>query len=61
MLDLDRLAKKLVMFAGKIDLVRRDRPTPLAVPLLLEIGREKAPGDARDLALEELGDALAAR
>jgi len=61
MLDLDRLAGKLVMFAKKIDLVRRDRPTPLAVPLLLEIGREKAPGDARDLALEELGDALAAR
>ncbi|MCW2282383.1 ATP-dependent Lhr-like helicase [Rhodoblastus acidophilus] len=56
MLDLDRLAGKLVMFDGKIDVVRRDRPTPLAVPLLLEIGREKAPGDARDLALEELGD-----
>ena len=66
MLDLDRLAGKLVMFAGKIDLSSQDRPTPLAVPLLLEIGREKAPGDARELAfgelaLEELGDALAAR
>jgi ATP-dependent Lhr-like helicase len=63
MLDLDRLATKLVGFAGKIDLVRRDRPTPLAVPLLLEIGRETAPGDARDIALaelaeENLGDAL---
>ncbi|MCW2273147.1 ligase-associated DNA damage response DEXH box helicase [Rhodoblastus acidophilus] len=56
MLDLDRLAGKLVMFADNIDLVRRARPTPLAVPLLLEIGREKAPGNARDLALEELGD-----
>ncbi|PPQ38263.1 ATP-dependent helicase Lhr and Lhr-like helicase [Rhodoblastus acidophilus] len=60
MLDLDRLAGKLVCFAGKIDSVRRERPTPLAVPLLLEIGREKAPGDARDLALEELGDDLLA-
>jgi hypothetical protein len=30
------------------------------VPLLLEISREKAPGDARDLALEELGDELLA-
>ncbi len=56
MLDLDRLAGKLVMLADNIDLVRRARPTPLAVPLLLEIGREKAPGNARDLALEELGD-----
>ena len=54
MLGLDRLSEKLVGFSGKIDLVRSDRPTPLAVPLLLEIGREKAPGDARDLALEEL-------
>jgi ATP-dependent Lhr-like helicase len=58
MLDLDRLAARLVGFSGRIDLARRDRPTPLAVPLLLEIGREKAPGDAQDLALEELGDQL---
>ncbi|WP_294540631.1 ligase-associated DNA damage response DEXH box helicase [uncultured Rhodoblastus sp.] len=60
MLDLDRLGAHLTTFAGKIDLVRRDAPTPLAVPLLLEISREKAPGDARDLALEELGDELLA-
>jgi ATP-dependent Lhr-like helicase len=60
MLDLERLGAHLTTFAGKIDLVSRDAPTPLAVPLLLEISREKAPGDARDLALEELGDELLA-
>jgi hypothetical protein len=54
---------KLNIFSGRIDIARNDAPTPLAVPLLLEIGREKAPGDARDialgeLALEELGDTL---
>jgi ATP-dependent Lhr-like helicase len=65
LLDLDRLGAKLTTFAGKIDLARHSSPTPLAVPLLLEIGREKSPGEARDLALEELalqdlGDALLA-
>ena len=60
MLDLDRLGAHLTTFAGKIDLISSDAPTPLAVPLLLEISREKAPGDARDLALEELGDELLA-
>jgi len=60
MLDLDRLATRLTTFVGKIDMIARDAPTPLALPLLLEIGREKASGDALDLALEELGDEMLA-
>ena len=35
-----------------------DRVSPLAIPVLLEIGREQVEGEAADLALEEAADLL---
>jgi len=51
---LDRVA------AGGVDLVRLDRVSPLAVPVLVMIGRESLPAGAADDALLFEAEALAA-
>ena len=51
--DIRRLADLLVRVAGKIDVRRLDRVSPLAVPVLLEIGREQVASGAFDTLLEE--------
>jgi ATP-dependent Lhr-like helicase len=46
MLDIARLGDMLSRVKGKIRHVTLDRVSPFAVPIMLEIGRERAPGDA---------------
>ena len=46
MLDIARLGDMLTRVQGRIRHMRLDRVSPFAVPIMLEIGRERAPGDA---------------
>nr|WP_295109803.1 ligase-associated DNA damage response DEXH box helicase [uncultured Caulobacter sp.] len=46
MLDIARLGDMLARVRGHIRHVQLDRVSPFAVPIMLEIGRERAPGDA---------------
>ena len=60
LLDVRRLADALARVAGRIDAVALDRVSPLAVPVMMEIGREAVHGEARDALLEEAsGDLIA--
>jgi ATP-dependent Lhr-like helicase len=46
LLDVARLGDMLARVKGHIRHARLDRVSPFAVPIMLEIGRERAPGDA---------------
>jgi ATP-dependent Lhr-like helicase len=60
LLDVRRLADALSRVAGRVDHVRLARVSPLAVPVMLEIGREAIHGEAGDALLEEAsGDLIA--
>ncbi|MBL8698778.1 MAG: ligase-associated DNA damage response DEXH box helicase [Alphaproteobacteria bacterium] len=63
--DIRRLSDMLARAAGRITVQRLERVSPLAVPVLLEIGRESVYGESmdelldeavRDLVAEALGD-----
>jgi ATP-dependent Lhr-like helicase len=56
--DIGRLAAMLRRVKGRISLRALDRVSPLAIPVLLEIGREQVHGEAADFALEEAADML---
>ncbi len=65
LMDVRRLADLLVAVQGRIRHYRLDRPSPLALPLLLEIGKEMVSGSAdealldaaaRELIEEAMGD-----
>ncbi|MGE0257008.1 MAG: ligase-associated DNA damage response DEXH box helicase [Alphaproteobacteria bacterium] len=58
--DIRRLAGMLARVKGRIRHRHLDRVSPLAVPVLLEIGRESVSGAAVDELLEEEADALIA-
>ena len=58
MADVRRLGDFLARIRGRIDVRRLDRVSPLAVPVLLEIGRETVAGGARDDLLDEVAQAL---
>ncbi len=58
--DVRRLADMLVRVQGKITHRRLDRVSPLAVPVLLEVGRESVTGAAIDDLLDEAASALIA-
>ncbi|MEX0759424.1 MAG: ligase-associated DNA damage response DEXH box helicase, partial [Tistlia sp.] len=58
--DIGRLAAMLARVQGRILHKRLDRVSPLAVPVLLEIGREQVYGGAIDALLEEAAEALIA-
>ncbi len=60
LLDLRRLAEMLARVKRHIAHVRLDRISPLAVPIMLEIGREAVPGAAEEAMLAEAADALLA-
>ncbi|MDE2516296.1 MAG: ligase-associated DNA damage response DEXH box helicase [Rhodospirillales bacterium] len=60
MIDLDRIAALLARAAGRITHVALDRVSPLAVPVLLEIGRESVGGAATEEHLLAEAEALAA-
>jgi len=56
--DIRRVADLLKRAKDRITLKRLDRVSPLAVPVLLEIGRESVWGEARDALLAETEEAL---
>ena len=58
MTDVARLGVFLARIRGRIDVERLDRVSPLAVPVLLEIGRESVRGDAIDELLDEAARSL---
>lgn len=58
--DIRRLSDMLGRVNGHITLRRLERISPLAVPVLLEIGREQVSGSALDELLEEAAEALVA-
>ncbi|CAN1502429.1 Lhr Lhr-like helicases [Rhabdaerophilaceae bacterium] len=53
LLDLDRLAEMLLRIRGRIVHHALSRVSPLAVPILLEIGREPVYGEAQDALIAE--------
>ncbi|MFC3074832.1 ligase-associated DNA damage response DEXH box helicase [Shinella pollutisoli] len=60
LLDIQRLGDMLARIRGHISHRRLDRISPLAVPIMLEIGREPVAGEAQDVLLAEAADDLIA-
>ncbi len=58
LLDLRRLSDMLTRIAGRITHKELDRISPLAVPVMLEIGRESVYGEASDELLAEAAEDL---
>jgi ATP-dependent helicase Lhr and Lhr-like helicase len=58
LLDVARLAAMLKRIKGQITHISLDRVSPLAVPVMLEIGREPVRGDAQEAVLEEAAEDL---
>lgn len=58
LLDLRRLGDMLMRIQGRITLRELDHVSPLAVPVMLEIGRESVYGEAADELLAEAADEL---
>jgi ATP-dependent helicase Lhr and Lhr-like helicase len=60
LIDIGRLGLFLARAKGRIRHSALDRVSPLAVPAMLEIGRESVPGDAKESLLGEAVDELIA-
>ncbi|WP_136659852.1 ligase-associated DNA damage response DEXH box helicase [Nitratireductor sp. XY-223] len=60
LLDIRRLADMLSRIKGRIILNRLDQISPLAVPVMLEIGKEPVSGEAQDDILAEAADEIIA-
>jgi ATP-dependent Lhr-like helicase len=60
LLDIGRLGDMLARIKGHITHRDLDRVSPLAVPIMLEIGRETVPGEAQDAVLAEAAEELIA-
>lgn len=58
LLDIARLGEMLSRVKGRIIHKRLDRISPLAVPVMLEIGKEAVDGEAREDVLREAADDL---
>ena len=58
LLDIARLGEMLSRIKGRIIHKRLDRVSPLAIPVMLEIGREAVGGDAHEAILREAADDL---
>ncbi|MEQ9518967.1 MAG: ligase-associated DNA damage response DEXH box helicase [Parvibaculum sp.] len=58
LLDVGRVADMLTRIKSRIELKRLDRVSPLAVPVLLDIGKEAINGDANEALLAEAADSL---
>ncbi|WP_245602415.1 ligase-associated DNA damage response DEXH box helicase [Fodinicurvata fenggangensis] len=58
--DIGRLSTMLTRVQGHIDHRRLKRISPLAVPVLLEIGRERVAGSAEEALLEEAAEEMIA-
>jgi ATP-dependent Lhr-like helicase len=60
LVDFERVEEMLARIGGRIRHVRSSRVTPLAAPLLMEMGRERVAGGADDRLLAEEAAALMA-
>jgi ATP-dependent Lhr-like helicase len=60
LIDLRRLGEFLKRISGRIRHSEVSHVSPLAVPVMLEIGRESVPGDAGDTLLRETAEELVA-
>ena len=60
LLDIRRLGDMLLRIKGRIILNRLDQISPLAVPVMLEIGKEPVVGEAQDDILAEAADDIIA-
>jgi ATP-dependent helicase Lhr and Lhr-like helicase len=60
LLDIGRLGDMLKRIRGHIVHRPLDRVSPLAVPIMLEIGKEPVPGEAQDAVLAEAAEELIA-
>ena len=60
LLDIRRLGDMLKRIKGHLVHRPLDRVSPLAIPVMLEIGREPVPGEAQDTILAEAADELLA-
>jgi ATP-dependent Lhr-like helicase len=58
LLDIERLGDMLARIKGHIKLMRLDQISPLAVPIMLEIGKESVAGAADEALLAEAADDL---
>lgn len=58
LLDIRRLSDMLIRIKGRITHKELDRVSPLAVPVMLEIGREQVYGEASDELLAEAAEEL---
>jgi ATP-dependent Lhr-like helicase len=58
LLDIRRLSEMLSRIRGRIIHKALDRISPLAVPVMLEIGRETVYGEASETVLAEAADEL---
>ncbi|MGD9806246.1 MAG: ligase-associated DNA damage response DEXH box helicase [Hyphomicrobiaceae bacterium] len=58
LLDIARLAEFLRRIHGRLRYVPLERASPLAVPILLELGREAVGGEARESALRDAAEQL---
>ena len=58
LVDVGRIEALLARIGGRVRHVAADRVTPLAAPLLMEMGRERVAGSAEDRLLEEEAEAL---
>ena len=58
LLDIKRLGEMLSRIQGRIVHKALDHVSPLAVPVMLEIGRETVYGEAADALLAEAADEL---
>jgi len=52
-LDVARLGRLLARIRGRIRALDLNHVTPFAVPMFLELGRERAPGGTDEMILEE--------
>jgi ATP-dependent Lhr-like helicase len=59
-LDIHRLGDMLRRIKGHLRHRALDRISPLAIPVMLEIGREPVPGEAHDAILAEAADDMVA-
>ncbi|WP_439633300.1 ligase-associated DNA damage response DEXH box helicase [Glycocaulis sp.] len=58
LLDIRRLSDRLAAIGGRIDAISLERISPLAVPVMLEIGREPVYGEAHEAILEAASEDL---
>jgi ATP-dependent Lhr-like helicase len=60
LIDVARLGEMLARIKGRIRHAALDHLSPFSVPILLEIGKERSPGDARERILAEAEEELIA-